>query len=155
MCVHACCVYAGGRSAGGWGGCCLIPEENVEEINLNYKDEASLESGTGRATEERRVRGREKGDQLFLFFFFGWCFLVIFFLFSPSSCGNEVVCLPSSLACHADAPPSLAHEWASFQLVSIVATAGVDKIVETPQSLFSSWCSLLTDNRCFGFSGNT
>lgn len=44
----------------------------MEEINLNYKDEASLESGTGRATEERRVRGREEGDQLFLFFvFFG------------------------------------------------------------------------------------
>lgn len=56
----------------------------MEEINLNYKDEASLESGTGRATEERRVRGREEGDQLFLFFFFfGWCFLVIFFPFFP------------------------------------------------------------------------
>lgn len=128
----------------------------MEEINLNYKDEASLESGTGRATEERRVRGREEGDQLFLFLFFWLMFsCYFFFLFSPSSCGNEVVCLPSSLACHADAPPSLAHEWASFQLVSIVATASVDKIVETPQSLFSSWCSLLTDNRCFGFSGNT
>ncbi len=37
-------------------GCSLIPEENVEEINLNYKDEASLESGSGRATE-----GREGG----------------------------------------------------------------------------------------------
>lgn len=127
----------------------------MEEINLNYKDEASLESGTGRATEERRVRGREEGDQLFLFFFWLVFSCYFFFPFPPSSCGNEVVCLPSSLACHADAPPSLAHEWASFQLVGIVATAGVDKIVETPQSLFSSWCSLLTDNRCFGFSGNT
>lgn len=38
----------------GVGGCCLIPEENVEEINLNYKDEASLESGSGRATEGRK-----------------------------------------------------------------------------------------------------
>lgn len=35
----------------------LIPEENVEEINLNYKDEASLESGSGRATE-----GQEGGE---------------------------------------------------------------------------------------------
>lgn len=101
---------------------------------------------------EREGRG-ETALTLVLFLYFGWCFLVFFSFFS-SSCGNEVVCLPSSLACHADAPPSLAHAWASFQLVSIVATAGVDKIVETPRSLFSSWCSLLTDSRCLGFSGN-
>lgn len=43
MCV---CVLWRRRGRGG-----LIPEENVEEINLNYKDEASLESGSGRATE--------------------------------------------------------------------------------------------------------
>lgn len=51
----------------------------MEEINLNYKDEASLESGTGRATEERRVRGREEGDQLFLFCFFWLMFSCYFF----------------------------------------------------------------------------
>jgi len=54
--VCACvCVGWGGGGGGGWGlvGCSLIPEENVEEINLNYKDEASLESGSGRATEGR------------------------------------------------------------------------------------------------------
>lgn len=56
----------------------------MEEINLNYKDEASLESGTGRATEERRVRGREEGDQLFLFLFFFWLvFSCFFFSFFP------------------------------------------------------------------------
>lgn len=50
--VRACMCGAWG----GWAGCSLIPEENVEEINLNYKDEASLESGSGRATE-----GKERG----------------------------------------------------------------------------------------------
>lgn len=55
----------------------------MEEINLNYKDEASLESGTGRATEERRVRGREEGDQLFLFCFLVDVFLLFFFSFFP------------------------------------------------------------------------
>lgn len=47
------CMYV---CVDGGVGCSLIPEENVEEINLNYKDEASLESGSGRATE-----GREGG----------------------------------------------------------------------------------------------
>lgn len=91
-------MHAGGRSAGGRGGCCLIPEENVEEINLNYKDEASLESGTGRATEERRVRGREKGDQLFLFFLVG-VFLLFFSFFPPHPVGMRwSVFLPLWLA---------------------------------------------------------
>lgn len=129
----------------------------MEEINLNYKDEASLESGSGRATE-----GREGGETAItpvLFLYFGRRFLLSFFffspfLFSPSSCGNEVACPPSSLACHPDTPPSLAHAQASYQLVSSVAAAGSDRTVGTTQSLLSSLHSLLTDNRCLGFSGN-
>lgn len=54
LCVRECMYVC--AEGGGWVGCSLIPEENVEEINLNYKDEASLESGSGRATE-----GREGG----------------------------------------------------------------------------------------------
>lgn len=38
----------GGRGRLEEGVCSLILEENVEEINLNYKDEASLESGSGK-----------------------------------------------------------------------------------------------------------
>lgn len=91
------CVW---RKGGG-----LIPEENVEEINLNYKDEASLESGSGGAAEGSGGRG-EAAITLVLFCIFGFLF---FSFFPPSSCGNEVACLPSSLACHPDTPPSLAH----------------------------------------------
>lgn len=51
----------------------------MEEINLNYKDEASLESGSGRATE-----GREGGETAItpvLFLYFGRRFLLSFFFF--------------------------------------------------------------------------
>lgn len=144
-CVHVCVWSMGG----GWAGCSLIPEENVEEINLNYKDEASLESGSGRGTE-----GKESGAggiyYCCAFLYFGRCCIFFF----NSSCGNEVACLPSFLASssdHSDTPPSLAHVQASYQLVSSVAAACVDR---TPQSLLSSLSSLLTDNRCLGFSGN-
>lgn len=57
MCVcvdtNVCVCTGWGVRGCGWGVCSLIPEENVEEINLNYKDEASLESESGRATEGR------------------------------------------------------------------------------------------------------
>ncbi|CAB1437265.1 unnamed protein product [Pleuronectes platessa] len=55
--------------------------------------------------------------------------------FSPLSlsCGNEVACLPSSLACHPDAPPSPAHAQAPHQLVSQwTASASVDGTTGTP-----------------------
>lgn len=66
----------------------LIPEENVEEINLNYKDGASLESGSGRAAEGREGKegetGEEEGKQpLLLSFSVFWSpfsFLVSFLL---------------------------------------------------------------------------
>lgn len=53
-CLYVCLSVRedGGDGRGGGGGGSLIPEENVEEINLNYKDEASLESGTGWAMGE-------------------------------------------------------------------------------------------------------
>ena len=88
-----------------------------------------------------------------VFFSLSFFFFFLFF-FPPSSCGNEVACPPSSLACHPDTPPSLAHAQASYQLVSSVAAAGADRTVGTTQSLLSSLRSLLTDNRCLGFSGN-
>lgn len=81
-------------------------------------------------------------------------FLLFFSIVFCPSCGNEVACLPSSLASHSDTPPSLAQAQASYQLVSIVAAAYVDRTGGTPQSLLSSLCCLLTDNRCLGFSGN-
>lgn len=43
----------------------LIPGENVEEINLNYKDEASLESVSGEAAEVRVGGGGVRWG--------GWC----------------------------------------------------------------------------------
>lgn len=133
-------------------GCSLIPGGNVEEINLNYKDEASL------GLERLQREGKEGKTAItplllcalvaiFFFFFF-------FFSFFPLSCGNEVACHPSSLACHPDTPPSLTHAQASYQLVSSGAVAGVDRTAGTAQSPLSSSCSLLTDNRCLGFSGN-
>lgn len=121
--MRACMFVWGGASW--WGvGCSLIPEENVEEINLNYKDEASLESGSGRATEGSEggcggLRGWEEKEwgtgeasiiTPVLFFFF--CFLSFF----SSSGGNEVACLPSSLACHPDNQSSHAHAQASYPI---------------------------------------
>lgn len=99
--------------------------------------------------------GKEGKQPLLLSFSVFWLLFFLFFssLFSPS-CGNEVACPPSSLACHPDTPPSLAHAQASYQLVSSIAVAGVDGTAGTTQSLLSSLCSLLTDNRCRGFSGN-
>lgn len=69
------CVY-GGRGGG------LIPEENVEEINLNYKDEASLESGSGGAAEGSGGRG-EAAITLVLFCIFGFLFFLSLSFFSP------------------------------------------------------------------------
>lgn len=63
----------------------------MEEINLNYKDEASLESGSGKATEGKQ-RGWGGGGHLLLLFFSVFRLL---FSFCPS-CGNEVACLASS-----------------------------------------------------------
>lgn len=140
MCV---CVWEGGD----WS---LIPEENVEEINLNYKDEACLESGSGRSTE-----GREGGETVITPLLLRTLVTIFSLFFFHLSCGNEVACHPSSLACHPDTPPSFTHAQASYQLVSSVAAVGVDGTAETTQSLLSSLCSLLTDNRCLGFSGNT
>lgn len=115
------CVCVCRSGGGGWLGWSLIPEENVEEINLNYKDEASLESGSGRSTE-----GREGGETVITPLLL--CTLVTIFclFFFHLSCGNEVACHPSSLACHPDTPPSFTHAQASYQLVSSVAAAGVD-----------------------------
>lgn len=126
----------------------------MEEINLNYKDEASLESGSGTSTEGRE--GGENSHYSSPSLCIGRHFLFLFFFFSffPLSCGNEVACHPSSLACHPDTPPSLTHAQASYQLVSSGAVAGVDRTAGTTQSPLSSSCSLLTDNRCLGFSGN-
>lgn len=66
---------------GGWASCSLIPEENVEEINLNYKDEASLESGSGRATE-----GKESGVggiyYCCAFLYYGCCCSFFLFFFT-------------------------------------------------------------------------
>ena len=86
----------------------------------------------------------------FFFLYFGRRFLLSFFFFPPflfpppSSCGNEVACPPSSLACHPDTPPSLAHAQASYQLVSSVAAAGADRTAGTTQSLLSSLHSLFS-----------
>lgn len=55
----------------------LIPEENVEEINLNYKDEASLESGFWKGY---RGTGR-RGNRHFPLLFF--ILVSIFRLFFP------------------------------------------------------------------------
>lgn len=49
-CLYVCRAL-GRRAGGGVERYSLIPEENVEEINLNYKDEASLESRSGKDTE--------------------------------------------------------------------------------------------------------
>lgn len=72
-------MYArnGGRGQGvGVEGCSLILEENVEEINLNYKDEASLESGSGKGyTGKGSTGNRHYGPpffsrHVFVFLFF-------------------------------------------------------------------------------------
>lgn len=48
----------------------------MEEINLNYKDEASLESGTGWATGEWG-----KGEALFFVFFLDFGYSLPFLVF--------------------------------------------------------------------------
>lgn len=54
--------------------------------------------------------GEDEGKQpLLLSFSVFWSPFSFFSFLFPSSCGNEVACPPSSLACHPDTPPSLAH----------------------------------------------
>lgn len=98
------CVWGGRGGAAGWVRS-LIPEENVEEINLNYKDEASLESGSGRATEGREggrggrgVRG-ETAITPVLFCILVAVFVFVFFFFFPHPVGMRwPVFLPLWLA---------------------------------------------------------
>lgn len=60
------------------GVCSLILKENVEEINLNYKDEASLESGSGKDyTGKGSTGNRHYGSWVF---FFPACFCFSFIL---------------------------------------------------------------------------
>lgn len=111
------CVCVSVCMCGGGVGCSLIPGGNVEEINLNYKDEASLESGSGRSTE-----GREGGENshycspsLYIgrhFLFFSFLFFLILwewgglpsFLFGlpprhPSFAHSRIGLLPISRQC--------------------------------------------------------
>lgn len=69
---------------GGWGEvevggvCTLILEENVEEINLNYKDKASLESGSGNGyTGKGSTGNRHYGSCFFVSACFYFSFILI------------------------------------------------------------------------------
>lgn len=59
------------------GVCSLILEENVEEINLNYKGKASLESGSGNGCMGKGSTGnRHYGSWGFFF-----CLSMLYFSF--------------------------------------------------------------------------
>lgn len=69
----------GGVGGGGSRGVCtLILEENVEEINLNYKDKASLESGSGNGyTGKGSTGNRHYGSCFFVSACFYFSFILI------------------------------------------------------------------------------
>lgn len=80
------------------GVCSLILEENVEEINLNYKDKASLESGSGNGfTGKGSTGSRHYGFCFYVFFFFVPA-RFIFLLFSSSEDEGATLLFPLRLA---------------------------------------------------------
>lgn len=81
--VRACMQGTEGRDGGAgevedWGVCSLILEENVEEINLNCKDKASLESGSGNGyTGKGSTGNRHYGSSCFVSACFDFSFILI------------------------------------------------------------------------------
>lgn len=101
------------------GVCSLILKENVEEINLNYKDEASLESGSGKGyTGKGSTGNRHYGSWGFFQHVF------VFLLFSSSGgWGGGALFLPS-LTCHPNAH-SVPHSLVGLSVrVAPVGTVG-------------------------------
>lgn len=82
------------------GVCSLILEENVEEINLNYKDKASLESGSGNGFTGKGSPGSRHYGFCFyvLFLFFFSQQVLIFLLFSSSEDEGATLLFPLRLA---------------------------------------------------------
>lgn len=114
-----------GRGVEVVGVCSLILKENVEEINLNYKDKASLESGSGNGyTGKGHTGNKHYGSCFFL------CRHVSIFLSFLSS-EDAGATLYSSLR-------SLIHWKASWPRLG-------------PRS---PPCTRATDGRCLGLSGN-
>lgn len=142
-----CVLWRGGR---------LIPEENVEEINLNYKDEASLESGSGRATEVKEGGGNSHYFSALLYI--GRCRYPLPITLPPPSLypvGMRWPVILPLLACHPDTP------------LRLDSRTGLSPISQQrspcwpgPGNGYHSVPPLLpallvlTDSRCLGFSGN-
>lgn len=117
------------------GVCSLILEENVEEINLNYKDKASLESGSGNGyTGKGSTGSRRYGSCCF-----GLSGFFFFFYSLPLRMRR-----PLSI-------PSATHLSVTHPLEGLLVRVAP---VGTVGSLLCSLYSRVTDSRCLGFQGN-
>lgn len=139
---------------GGRGG--LIPEENVEEINLNYKDEASLESGSGRATEVKEGGGNSHYFSPLLYI--GRRHYPLLLTLLPPSLypvGMRWPVILPLLACHPDTPPRLDSRTGLSPISQRrnPCCPGPGNGSHSVPPLLPALL-VLTDSRCLGFSGN-